>query len=283
MNVIDRHDNYCKENSHTKLLSSKHNFWKNSEKDNVPIYFTDLGIPGQLYDQIIEKTARFRKGWYDEDFVINKDRKNKKYDVYDGSDKKYISEESVKLANLEALTDSEKAYEKYDLDKIFPTTTYTKLLKKVPNLFKAVDAVCNTNYYDILEHLASEEKKKWDENRAANKPAVSTAPKPEESESFVKRQVQESKEEFKVVNSEGLTLEEQCAKNFKSWGKLGDKDKSTIISIIENFNEKGVPKFKKGITTMPCSDETCHFADGVTVTSFPQEVGQCAVCGVKYE
>lgn len=285
VNIIDRHDSYCSDNNHTKLLSSKHTFWKMSEKEKLPIYFTDVGIPGQLYDQLIENTARFRKGWYDEDFVVMKDKKNKKYEVNDASDSKRVSEEIRKIASVEKLSEKEQNYEKYDLDKLFPYTSYNKLLKKVPNLFKAADVLLGTNYYDILEHLASEEKEAWEKNKSPSKTSVQTkAPEVEKaSESFVKRESVEQKEEFRVVDSNGKSLEQQCETNFKSWSSLSQKDKDTIMSEIDHFDEKGVPKFKKGITTIPCSDESCHFADGTTTTSFSSNVGQCAVCGVKYE
>ncbi len=49
-NVIDRQDDWCQKNNHTKALTSSKNFWKNDDTGS-PIFFNDVGVPKLVYDK----------------------------------------------------------------------------------------------------------------------------------------------------------------------------------------------------------------------------------------
>ena len=159
MNVINRHDDWCKINKHTQILTSKLcvSEKKNAQSgETIRSLFPDTGIPETLYKAIFEHFVKSRGDW-DVDAVVTKKAIDKKYDVWDATDSKYLSDFAKTLVSEAELTEEELAYETYNLDKLFGVSSYGKLLKRLGWLFKLCDAELGTEYFKELEQEANKE------------------------------------------------------------------------------------------------------------------------------
>jgi len=164
-NWIDRHDSWCKNNKHSKVLTASKKPYEKIATDGTKttIYFSDTGIPGGLYDKIFEYSQAV--GTMDNDLVITKIEKD--YKVFDSTDTKFITPESAKLGVKTKISEEEKSYALYDLDKLYAVSSYSKIKKHLSPLFKLCDAELNTNFMTELEELCkieeAERKAKKDE------------------------------------------------------------------------------------------------------------------------
>lgn len=176
MNVIDRMDDWCKVNKHTKELSSKVTYSekKNDKGETVKVAFPELGVPKLCYDSIINSYLKTSGSFTAIDTIIIKDSTNKKYDVLDALDDRRLKE-TKDIVSTEPLTDEEKAYELYDFDNIYRISSATKLKKVLTGLFKLCDNNLGTHFYDELVELAKkeDEKKKEEDRIKAEKEANS--------------------------------------------------------------------------------------------------------------
>ena len=123
------------------------------------VYY-ERGITASLYEKLIwDDIVEFEADWEKYDIVIMKlkdDPWNKAY--YGGSDdlRKRLTKEApevIDLINMDPITDEEREYEQYDLDKIGKTTTYMTLFKKLGSFFREVDIAFHTSFYTELESL----------------------------------------------------------------------------------------------------------------------------------
>ena len=82
MNVIDRHDDWCKENKHSKLLTSKKSPFEITDDDGkkTTIYYDDTGVPEMVWSSIMYHCNA--TSTLDIDLVITKKADEKKYIVF---------------------------------------------------------------------------------------------------------------------------------------------------------------------------------------------------------
>jgi hypothetical protein len=308
-NVIDRHDDWCKENKKTKILANSVKPFKINEgkDDETTIHFIDVGVGTSVYTAIMERMKDFSKtgNWEDCDIIISKKfklneqgkKKFDKYEIWDATDIKYL--EDVKdIINAEPLTEEEKAYELWDLETRYkPTSAYT-IEKQLGGLFKQFDIDFNENYYDQLQELVLAEKKEFEEKKKAQvdqevqeeakKEASETTPEPE-TKSVQEAQEKETSVEpvpsrRPVVQEETSTTTESTgdlfAVNFDSWNKVPKDEQDILRESIESFNAQGGPVYKVEVKSscMGCSDATCEFKDGSQAV-YPEAVSTCPVCG----
>jgi len=162
VNVIDRHDPvYHKDEKHTKILSKKMSV--NGENT----YF-ERGITLSLYEkQIWDDVVEFDGDWENYDIVVKKlgkDPWNKAFYGESSELVKYLkaeSPETIDLIKKGPLTEEEKAYEMYDLDKIGKSTTYTRIFSKLGSFIKEVDQAFGTAFYEeVLAHKEKEASEK---------------------------------------------------------------------------------------------------------------------------
>ncbi|HPJ86581.1 MAG TPA: hypothetical protein PLU55_00545 [Candidatus Pacearchaeota archaeon] len=296
INVIDRHDSWCKDNKHTKILTSKHEgFSIKDSKTNqdITIFYTDTGIPKTTYDKIVEYHAK-GTGNFDVDTIVKKVEKD--YTVADITDAcpKFITQKSKDIGLDSDLTDEEKSYELYDFDKYFPyASSATKIKKWLSWLIKKVDAQTGSNFMVELEALAKIE----EDERNAKKEAqaekeqvegeevsddvkemeapVKEEPKPEvKQEEPKRRRVEEPKKEE--------TKEEiSYVKYFPSYDKLSDEEKASLLNALSEIKD-GIPLFnnKEG-ELLGCKDEKCKFPNSEIDTIFPESIFTCPVCGIR--
>lgn len=171
INAISRaHMDWHRENRHTLLIAKK----KNVKEDKT--YYT-YGVSGQAYDQLLEIAGEKNFGdWSEYDVVMRKvDGQNRSdnqwYLTFHGAtaaQEGLISPEAASLVNINPLSDEERSWEMYDLDKLFPVTRYRKILSRLGQTIKQVDEAAGTRYYEQLEDLAARENADKDaENRQA--------------------------------------------------------------------------------------------------------------------
>lgn len=276
INVIDRHDDWCTVNKHTKELSSKVGYSekKNDNGETVKVAFPELGVPKLCYDSIINHYLKTSGSFTSIDTVIIKDTANKKYDIFDGMDERYLKPETMALLNCNPLTAEEKEFALYDFDNLYRVASYSKLKQKLGGLFKLCDIDLNTHFYDELVNLA----KKEDEDKKANEKAkvesesVTTeekteTPKPRETRQPVAESVPSK------------SIEELCIENFPSWGKVPDNEKTIMLNSVVSFNGS-VPVYKKEAKDVLCNDASCHFKDSKEETTFPSTMFICPICGL---
>jgi hypothetical protein len=322
-NVIDRHDSWCKENKHAKLIvSGKNPYTFTDDKGQSQTINYIKYLPKQCYTAITDhfKSCIGIKSLNDIDAVIIKDGKSEtsKYVCFDKTDypkyfgaprdrvrksqeiedkkakgialtkdeenfkltdKELNSELAYKLSSNESLTEEEKAYVLYDIDKRTAVTSYSSLKRHLNGLFKLCDAELQTSFEKELDQLCKEE--------AANKPAQQNKAEDEERYTSLddekpiaetkseERTRREKKSETSVNNVSILDL---CKLNFPAWDKLKETEKQTMIDSIESF--KGtVPVYKKGIEDVLCYIKECVFKDSNEPTSYPKTLTTCPVCG----
>lgn len=295
MNVIDRQDSWCKDNKHTKVLTSKweeYTFKDNKTNEDITIHYTDTGIPKTTYDKILEYHAK-GTGKFDVDTVVRKE--GKEYSIADITDAcpKFISEKSKSIGSDSDLTDEEKLYELYDFDKTHPyASSATKIKKNLTWLIKLVDAETGSNFMPELEALAKIEE---DERNAKKEAQVEKEqiekdevfddvkemetpkeePKPEvKQEEPKRRRVEEPKKE---ETKEEISYE----KYFPSYDKLSDEEKASLKNAFSGM-QGGIPTFNSNEgELLGCKDEKCKFPNSEVDTIFPESIFTCPVCGIR--
>lgn len=288
LNVVDRHDNWCKENKHTKMLvasDSPYTFTDDEGKEKT-IYYPKP-IPKQCYLAITEhfKNCIGIKSLSDWDAVIIKDGKSEtvKYQCFDKTDyPKYLkSKEAADLASNEPLTEEEKAYILYDIDSKTRITSYASLKRHLNGLFKLCDAELGTSFEKELEMLCKEEAA----NRPTNNSNESSEEKQEErfaslddEKPMTEKPVEEkARRERKAEPTSEISIVDLCIKNFPMWNKLKEKEKQDMINGIASFNG-GIPVYKTKDDVL-CYNQKCTFKDSNEPTSFLLTVYTCPVCG----
>ena len=284
MNVIDRHDAWCKENNHTKILTSKNSYWKD-DADGNPITFPDPGVPEMVYSNIMDQVVAYRHHW-NLDVVIKKNSKdiNNAYIVKDILEEKLLDETKA-LGNAEALTEEEKAYEMFDFDKLRMTTRtpYYAIYNRLVGLFKMFDAEFNENLTGKLEKLLAEEKEILEQKRNEEidqefKEEKPVEQKQESSEPSVEQEPVKQEARRAPQESEVVKSSIEYNEIFPSWDKMKDIEKEemkkNIVSMAGN-----VPTYQNPSDAFPCIKAGCVFADSTIQTSYPSTVRTCPVCG----
>jgi len=249
MNVIDRQDSWCGENQHTKILCNSIDT-SIDPKTQETRYWPKPGIKSHsIKKRIAELTGKYgNPETYDIALKKTGEKDNplevRNASLYKGKD---MMEELVNadgtlpdenIIVIGPLTQEEKGYKRYNLDKLFQPTSYTKLLKRVPTLFKLTDAYFGTKFYEELEGLSVKEKEEW----------ARLYPK----EDIAKMEEEQSQEENKVINNKvkeesaprkratvGIisNLSDDKIALLKGWSKLSDHQKS-LIKDVEINNDK---------------------------------------------
>ena len=291
MNVIDRHDAWCAENNHTKILSSGVGSKDYPQDDGTTktIKFPQIGIPHMLYSKMFEHFMRFRGDW-DVDAVVTKQSERKEYDIYDATDEKYLTDAIKPYIKEDDLTEAEAKYERYDINKLYNVTTYRKLLKNLSGLFKLCDTTLKTNFYDELLSLAEEEKKQSEiDNPKEDATPLALAPAVEKSDpdkapfdggtKIEEEPKEEVKEETKTEappkrrrkTEETTSVDSAYETHFASWGELNEEEQEIMKESIANLTPDKVT-YKDGVTVEGCWEDSCD-------ATFPSNVAVCPVCG----
>ena len=244
-NCIDRSDDWCAENKHTKALSKQVDVVEGDEgktieyaKTGIPIF----GFINKLADQI-QKYGNYEK--YDV-AIKRTGEMTSPYEIRNASKMKQVDnlEELLNDSDVEVnperivigpLTDEEKAYTMYDLTKLMQPTGYRKLLKRIGHVFKLCDATIGTNFEDNLKKLADKEQAEWDSKKAEEKTEETTQATTENAaiqKEIAKEEqpAEEPKAERKRVGP-AISLSTEKIAMLKGWGKLKEWEKAGIKDV----------------------------------------------------
>lgn len=295
LNVIDRMDDWCIVNKHTKELSSKvtHSEKKNDKGETIKAVYPELGVPKLCYDSIINHYLKTSGSFTVLDTVVVKDSSNKKYDIYDAMDERYLTPETMALTNSGSLSDEEKAYELYDFDDLYRVASYAKLKKNLGGLFKLCDIDLGTHFYDELVNLCkieddqkkAEEKIKAELEAKENPDSENVEKSSNEAEEPKGEPKTRTREARQSVTNQGVSqksLDDLCAENFPSWDTVPLNERVIMLNSINSFNGT-IPVYTKEAKDVLCNDETCKFKDSTEETTFPAAMFTCPVCGKKEE
>ena len=180
MNVIDREDNWCAENKHTKLLARQ--ITTKQYPDGTVAEFVSKGIPSYGFLNKLGGLVANYKTWENYDIGVKRTGiKTEPYQIINATafvngKIPEIPQDKIPLVNLNPLTDEEKAYERYNIAKLFGPVTYAKIDAKLGASIKLIDACLGTNFYTELQTLKAEEAAKWEAEKAEKEAESAIAP-----------------------------------------------------------------------------------------------------------
>lgn len=262
INVIDRRDDWCKTNKHTKLISKKVNVTEDGKE------YADIGVPAYgFFGPLVNLRNNFKLGWEHYDVVITKTGEGMetvtnmfngtaftnpaalqanldKSMGIDSSEYKYISQEPN-------LTQEELSYQRYDLDKNFRVTSYRTIEKYLGKTIQEIDAcinndliasgkTANSHFYQDLQDLVKKEAEEWNANRPTEEPNTEAAPAAAPIQESVvapvppvaPAPVQRTVADSAPMASEGLTPEKIAV--LKGYNELTAEEKSYIKDVALN-------------------------------------------------
>lgn len=181
-NVIDRTDNWCKDNKHTKLIC------RDVQEDGVSWAKPGLKSFGFLprFNTLVAKykkshtkfdVAIMKTGLKDNPFELRNASYFKEKDCIEELTNNDGSLVDVDSISVDVLSPEELAYTPYDLDKLFRPTAYRTINEKIGWIFKLADAKLGTHFTEELNALIEKEKEEYEAWKAehANNSAAETA------------------------------------------------------------------------------------------------------------
>lgn len=276
-NVIDREDDWCKENKHTKLLSKRVN--QVVQDDGKVVEYADTGVPSYGFLTKLSELVGKYGSWEKYDVAITKTGEMTSPYVVKNATAFAKCPEDIARAELGdklefvsqdiSLTPEELSYERYNLKNNFKVTSYQKLLSDFGNTIKLIDGDLRTTYYDELKALADKEKAEYEAKKAeeaANAPAEDSTPTETISEST------EKPTRSRVVEM-ALSAEKIAA--LKGWDSLTEEERKLIKDV--ELNDDGSVKTITYTTTDDLADcPDCKHEAPMAITTC------CPVCGLKF-
>ena len=174
-NCIDKTDNWCAENKHTKLLC-----WDSTTKevDGKTVEYPTYGIKPSLYNNIFDEQCTALNRMYDEFDVVVK-RLSKKLgeswiQIFSPEEKSKISQIGLdpNKVTMNYLTEDEENYEKYKLEDIpfiSRPTSASYVNKVLGKLIKQADIDFGTNLQSDFAEWIEKEKKEFESRKAETK------------------------------------------------------------------------------------------------------------------
>ena len=213
-NCLDRTDDWCKENKHTKLLC-----WDSTTKevDGKTVEYPTYGIKPSLYNNIFDEQCTALNRMYDEFDVVVKRLSKKLGDswiqVFSPEEKSKISQIGLdpNKVTMNYLSEEEESYEKYKLEDIpfvSRPTSVGYVLRVLGKLIKACDLDFGTNLYEEFVEYAEKEKKEWESRKAETKETESTEDTSAEVESEDEEVTEETTETPSFDSMETVETEE---------------------------------------------------------------------------
>ncbi len=279
-NVIDRSQMEAHRSSkHSMLLSKKVTYKGDKEyaEDGVPAY--------GFVDKLIPKVVAYGP-WEGYDFSVRKTgQMSNPYQVCVASRVPEEVQSAMReyIVTQAGLTEEEASWERYDLDKLYATTSYTKLWNRLRETIKAIDNELDTHFYEELKQLADEEKKKLESETAEAKtgtaePEVTSAPVVmNEAESAFFDETPASKPEAAPAPRTSVK-ERRVPTSSINWDLLPHAD---LLSDSQKAMIKSVSKREDGSIYVDYdTDEVIYrCVEGCGIDGIPESFTVCPVCG----
>lgn len=304
INCIDRMDDWCKENKHSKLLS-----WCTTEKDGKVYY--ENGIHSSLYSSIFDKKCTEIGDHFEYvDLVIRRyDEKTRPDDQTNSSI--YWKEEKTAITRWSEkdkkdyysvivegeITDEEKAYERYSLENVPFVSKPTPagiILKKLGTYIKDVDKAYGSNVYEQLVELKAVEKELWEQEKKdketsnfmgssspttkQNKEEMSDSPEGDDLPTEPEKEVKEEKPVKKVPKKEVESLKATDITDtmITLWPGLElIKNKPEELALIKKIDVENQEIIWNTDDMATCGDDKCG-------EEIPNAAKVCIYCGAEY-
>jgi len=281
MNVIDRTDTWCADNKHTKVLcrdistDAKGNSWPKPGVKSFGFIKQLAAIIGkygdmQSYDIAIKRTGEQLNPFELKNASLYKDKDM--MEELKNADGTLPEKDMIVSGPLSA---EERAYSKYNLDKYYQPTSYTKLLKKIPSIFKLTDAHLGTHLYEELEQLSIKEKEEWARLYPKEEADQVVAEQEAEENTAILNAVKEEAPKRRTAVGPATNLSDDKIALLKGWSKLDDHQKSLIRDI----------KVKDGQVTEivweVCDETKTLYACDCNLAS-PESFQSCPGCGASF-
>lgn len=221
MNVIDREQmDWHRENKKTFILSKK-----GSQKSDGSSVYYEPGVPSSLIETILDTIVRNKGDWENYDIAIRKVEGSPYYYANHGADSfnlegrhPMFTQDYFNTAS-NPLTDEERSWKKYNLDVIYPVSSYSKILFNLGAFIKTVDVIFGTKFLPELQNLVTIEKKEKDASTGV-----------ETRTSLPKKETVLTDDSFKDTTAHSFQISEGSPTNFihiDSSGKTGTSVDST--------------------------------------------------------
>lgn len=266
-NVIDRGQmDTHRSTKHSMLLSKKISYKGDKEyaEDGVPAYgFVDKLIPKVVaygpwegYDLSVRKTGQMSNPY--QVCVASRVPEEVQSDV-----RQYIVTQNE-------LTEEEASWERYDLNKLYATTSYTKLWNRLRDTIRAIDKELDTHFYEELKELADKEKEKEkleSEEAEAKEEEISEVATVTEAAPFDINPAPKAPIKERRVPTRDI-----------DWSLLPHAD---LLSDSQKAMIKSVTKQEDGSICVDYdTDETIYRCiDGCSIDGIPESFTICPVCG----
>lgn len=311
INVIDRRDDWCKVNKHTKLISKNVNVTAEGKE------YADFGVPAfGFFGPLTNLRNNFKMGWEKYDVVITKtgEKLDTVTNMFNGTaftnpaaiatnlDKamgidpaeyKFISQEP-------ALTEEELNYGRYDLDENFRVTSYRTIDKYLGKTIQLIDAAVNedrinagkspdSHFYADLQKLVKEEADAWAKEKAAqdaaqgiaSEAAPATPAETQPAPSFeTMAPVQEAAPIARTVSQEASGLSAEKLAVLKGYNELSTEQKSYIKDVV--LNSDGTLNHIEWTDTAPSLLDCPKDMGGCGQLS-PNSFSVCPACGKHFQ
>lgn len=289
-NCIDKTDDWCAENKHTKLLC-----WDSTTKevDGKTVEYPTYGIKPSLYNNIFDEQCTALNRMYDEFDVVVK-RLSKKLgeswiQIFSPEEKSKISQIGLdpNKVTMNYLTEDEENYEKYKLEDIpfVSRPTLASYVNKVlGKLIKQADIDFGTNLQSDFVEWIEKEKKEWEAKKAETKETESTEDTSTEVESEDEEVTEEttstetpSFDSMEKVETEESSEDEELPSEVEEPTPTAPIQKVAKVAKIAKFDPMSLKS-----TVLPfvdkLTDNDCSFIIGVNEDGSPKFKGDTALC-----
>lgn len=305
-NCIDKTDNWCAENKHTKLLC-----WDSTSKevDGKTVEYPIYGIKPSLYNNVFDEQCTALNRMYDEFDVVVK-RLSKKLgeswiQIFSPEEKSKISQIGLdpNKVTMNYLTEEEENYEKYKLEDIpfVSRPTSASYVNKVLNrLIKQCDIDFGTNLKEDFAEWIEKEKKEWEAKKAETKETESSEDTSTEAENEEVTEETTSTETPSFDSMENVETEESSdddglpseveeptptvTKKVVKTAKFDPLALKTVFPYIDKLNEHELSEIVGYDETTKKlkfnSDSICECPCGMEL---PEDYTSCYKCGSQFE
>lgn len=279
LNVIDREQmEWHRENKHTMLLA------KSVNTDDTGNEWVDEGISAYAVSEPIRRLWKRYGSWESYDVAITRTGSmDQPYVVENATRTPEVVDDPEKeklISALDHLTDEEKSWEQYDINKLFRVTTYTKIYNRLKGTIARIDAALGTQFLSELENEVAKEKVKFEEmygtehnegSGDTNTPSVEVTSAKTTIENPIptgtaKLRIPATPKAYWVLLPYGHTLDAELRKHITNVKKVDDEKTGKTKYDIE------------WDSTVSDSLALCPSCGAVA----PEECTECPACGINF-
>ena len=275
-NVIDRSKmDWHRNNKHTMLLAKSV-----IEATNGGTY-VDEGISSYAISQRLNLLFKSYGSWEKYDIAITRTGKmDNPYTIVNATRVPEEVDPSVAdiISQETSLSEEEKSWERYDLEKLFRITTATKIFNRLKGTIKKIDAALGTSYLEEIQDLVEKEKKYFeelygDENEAEREDSRSNSGEPAEEK--ISKPIVSATSKTREIRTQLNESKKEAWQDLPFGDTLSPEMKAKVLSVTKDTSGKvtDITWDAKPEDLAACPD--CN-------TAAPLDVTTCPVCGLKF-